>query len=215
MLDLIYITFIIASAFIGLMLVKASSLLSYKLLVLLLVVTSVNETVCYFLKQSGVQTHVFYNVYYYFRFPLIGMIFYLLCRRQRFFSFFIISFYLLTAVIFLICFYLYNGFNKLHTPYLLAGGIFTITLCLAYLLRLFRSDEIFNPFTVPFFWTSMGLLFFFLGVLPYLGLINYLVQEHYLFASQPMILVKILSILLYTLISTDIYIQWKQMKLKC
>ncbi len=214
MLDLVYMSFIAASIVTGLVFLKASSHVSYKLLLVFLIVTLSNEVLCYFLKKALINTHFFYNLYYYFRFPFLGLIFYRLLYPNKFFVWFIVSFFILTVVLFFICLRLYGGLYKLHTIYLLSGGIFVIALCLLYLLSLLRSDEVINPLQTPFFWTSTGLLFYFLAVLPFLGVLNFLVKKDIIFASQYLILTKIMSLILYSLIAIDFYIQWKQVKLK-
>ena len=214
MLDIIYISFIALSALTGLLLWNPSTPAPYKLLTVFLMITFLNESTCFILKKEGIRTHILYNTYYYIRFPLIGWMYYKLVYRNQFFSLFIRAFLTLSIGLFFLCLYLYDGFTKLHTVYLLAGGIFTIALCLMYLLSLLRNDEIINPFVTPFFWISTGFFFFFLGVLPYLGMINFLVKNYAIFAEQPLILVKLLSILLYSLISIDFLVQWKQTKFK-
>jgi hypothetical protein len=58
------------------------------------------------------------------------------------------------------------------------------------------------------------LFFYFLGVIPFLGIINFLVKTDLILAAHQLIIAKTLSILLYSFIAIDYIIQWKQARLK-
>lgn len=213
MLDITYLSFIGVSVLVGLMCTKASSRPSYKLLLLFLIITLINETLCYFLKKQGTNTQTFYNLYYYLRFPILGYTFRKIFPCKGFYSKLILAFNYITVILLFVCLYLY-GINRLHVIYLMAGGVFIIVLCLLYFLRLVRNDKFTNPFATPLFWASTGFFFYFLGVLPFLGVINFLVKEDMVSAEQMLFINKTLSIMLYSLIGIDFYTQWKQQKLK-
>jgi len=211
-LDLIYISIIFLSLMIGLVFTKKSSQFSYKLLLVFLAVTFFNESVCFYIKikQLG-STYIFYNFYYYFRFPILGYMFLLLFENR--FQKALVSLFLLLSVI-LGCynfFYLY-GLNRLHSNYLLVGGIFIIILCLIHFYNILRKSKQKNPLTSSFFAVAVGLFFFFLGMLPFFGIINLLLKKDIIFVSEYLVLIKALSIFLYSLIGLDFFIQWKQLK---
>lgn len=212
MLDFIYIAVIALSLLCGLIFIKRSSHISYKLLLLFLLVTLFNEIFCYFLKKQRTNTHFYYNIYYYFRFPFLGFVFYRLLSSKKIVTIFIRIFWGLTGVLFFVCLYLYNGMNKLHTIYLLSGGLFVLMLCLFNFYFLLKDEDIVNPFKTRFFWISTGLFLYFLGILPFLGVINLLIKQDIIFANHQLIITKSLSIFLYSLIATDYFIQWKQMR---
>lgn len=213
MIDFIYISFIGLSIIVGLIFTRKSSQLSYKLLVGFLIITFCNEVLCYILKQNRINTHLFYNIYYYFRFPFLGLVFYKLLTEQKIIANFIQFFWIISILLFFVCIYLY-GIRKLHTIYLLSGGVFILLLCLSRFLTLLKNEEVTNPLRSPFFWISTGLFFYFLGVLPFLGVINFLVKQDIIFAGNQLVITKILSIFLYSLIALDYFIQWKQAKLE-
>ncbi|HEX7905982.1 MAG TPA: hypothetical protein VF487_19050 [Chitinophagaceae bacterium] len=125
---------------------------------------------------------------------------------------FIYFFFIVSVPMFLInVFYLY-GLKALHSNYLLAGGIFIIILCLVHFYNILKNSRKENPFTTPFFAVATGLFFYFLGILPFFGIINLLLKKDIIFVSQYLVLVKSLSIFLYTLIGIEFYIQWKRLK---
>jgi hypothetical protein len=212
LIDFIYISFIGISLIVGLFFLKKTSPLWYLLLLVFLAVTLVNEITCYFFKKEMVNTIANYNIYYYFRFPILGFIYFDAMKRNR------ISNYLSKVFIFISLFFLainiynYHTFYKLHTNYLLAGGLFIIIFSLVYLYNLIRSDLLTNPLITPFFWISIGFLFYFLGILPSLGVIKILAKKSMAIASQQLVISKSLSIVLYSLISFGFYLQWKQTK---
>src|SRR5581483_1698659 len=195
MLDYVYISFIALSLCCGLVCTRRSSHSSYKLLLIFLFVTLFNEAFCYVLKHHKQNTHFYYNLYYYFRFPFLGYIFQRLYSGNKTITIVIKTFYILTIPLFLLCLYLYHGITKLHSIYLVGGGLFIVVLCLLHFYNLLKKDDIHNPFKAPFFWIATGLFFYFLGVIPFLGIINFLVKTDLILAAHQLIIAKTLSIL--------------------
>ena len=211
-LDIIYISIILFSLIIGLIFTKKSSQFSYKLLLIFLTVTFLNESVCFYIKTKQLgSTYIFYNFYYYMRFPILGYMF-LLFFENRFHIILVYLFWLLSAGLGYYNFFYLYGLNRLHSNYLLAGGIFTIILCLTHFYNILKKSRRENPITAPFFGVAVGLFFFFLGMLPFFGIINLLLKKDIIFVSEYLVLIKALSIFLYSLIGLDFFIQWKQLK---
>jgi hypothetical protein len=211
-LDILYISFIFIIVIIGLIFTKKSSLFSYKLLLLFLIVTFLNESICFYIKIKHLgSTYIFYNFYYYFRFPLLGWMFLFLLpnkvQKSIIYIFLALSFFLFLFN----SFYLY-GFNSLHSNYLLSGGVFIILLSLIHFYNILKNSKKKNPLTTPFFWVSTGLFFYFLGIQPFFGIINVLLKKDIIFVAEYLIIIKSLSIFLYTLIGIDFYFQWKNLK---
>ncbi len=211
MLDFIYISLIGLSIICGLVFTKRSSHIAYKILLVFLIVTFCNEVMCYFLK-SHLPTFIFYNIYYYFRFPVIGLIFHkIFGKKTKSINLFINTFYIISVPFFFLCIYLYKGLNKeLHNIYLLTGILFVIINCLIFFYRSLRSEEIINPFDFTFFITTVGLFLYFLGCLPFLGTFNFMLKHYPSIIANRIIITKSLSIMLYSLISIDYYLQWKK-----
>jgi len=210
-LDIIYITLIFIAFFIGLILKKRSSQFAYKVLLLFLLVTFLNETICFFIKIKHLgSTYVFYNAYYYFRFPVLGWI-YLSQFSNKLQKSIIYIFFGISLLFFFRNSYLY-GFHELHSNYLLTGGFFAISLCLMFFYNILKNSKKKNPLTTAFFWVSTGLFFYFLGILPFFGVINLLLKKEIIFVTEYLVLIKSMSIFLYSLIIFDFYIQWKGSK---
>jgi hypothetical protein len=211
-LDIIYISLIGVSFAAGLMLTKKSSLLSYKLFLGFLGITFINELTCFFLKGSGVSTYPLYNIYYYFRFPFLGLVFQQLFAGKKRQVLFINAFYILSIILLGYNLYLYGGIKKLHTIYVLTGGIFILILCLMHFYNILDKEKTGNPLQFLFFWIATGFFFFFLSVLPFIGVLNFLAKKFSVFSAQQLVLVKALCLLLYSFVIIDYYLQWKKMK---
>jgi hypothetical protein len=191
---------------------KKTSPLWYKLLLPFLFITLTNETFCYFLKKDLINTTLYYNIYYYFRFPILGFIYYDAMKQKNFLAL-LLKIFLVISVFFLIGnISAYKTLHKLHTNYLLAGGLFIILLSLIYLYQLLKAEILVNPLLTPFFWVSTGFLLYFLGIIPFIGVLNILTKKSLVIATQQFIISKSLSIVLYTLISFSFYLQWKRTK---
>lgn len=213
-LDFGYIGFIFIAVISGLIFTKESTHFSYKILLRFLFITLLNETVCFYIKNKGLgSTYVFYNIYYYFRFMLLGYLF------QQFFEQKIQKIFISVFYVVSLFFLIYNwskfGFtHSLHSNYMLVGGIFIIIICLLHFYNILKESKRSNPLSAPLFWTATAFLFYFLAVLPFFGIIKWLLKYDMIFVSHHLFLVKSLSILLYSFITIDFIIQWKILKLK-
>jgi hypothetical protein len=59
------------------------------------------------------------------------------------------------------------------------GNIILLVLLFAFFIRMLRSEDILNYKTSQMFWVALGLLFFYLGTLPFYGLRNTLSENYY------------------------------------
>jgi hypothetical protein len=75
-----------------------------------------------------------------------------------------------------------------------------------------KNEEIIKPLAFPFFICSVALFLYFLGILPFFGIINLLTMKYSGLAENPGLVAKSLSIFIYSFISVDYYLQWKRMK---
>lgn len=198
---------------IGLVFTKKSSQFSYILLLVFLLITFINEAICLYIKNNQLgSTYIFYNFYYYFRFPIIGWMF-LNIFSNKLQKRFVYLFMLFSVILFFVNnFYLY-GFYTLHSNYQFSGGIFIIIISLIHFYNILKNTKKKNPLTTPFFWVATGLFFYFLGTLPFFGILNFLLKKEIIFVSAYLIIIKSFSILLYSLIGIDFYIQWKYQRL--
>lgn len=154
---------------IGLVFTKKSSQFSYVLLLVFLLVTFMNESICLYIKNKHLgSTYIFYNFYYYFRFPIIGWMFLNIFsgKLQKGFVYF---FMLFSVILFFVNnFYLY-GFYTLHSNYQFSGGIFIIIISLIHFYNILKNTKKKNPLTTPFFWVATGLFFYFWAPFLFLG----------------------------------------------
>ena len=191
-----------------------SSHISYKLLLLFLFITFSNELIAYLLiRYKHANTHLLYNIYNYFRFPFLCFIFSKILPKEKPFTTLIKWFYYLVPVLMIVCF-VFNGLHKLHILYVTTGYVFLIFLCMGFFYTHIKKDEMQNPLLQPFFWIATGFMFYFLGILPYMVLINYLVKNHMSIARNYYLIVKALNFVLYMLIAVDYIIQWRKLTLK-
>ncbi len=221
-LDVIYLSFIALSMICGLIFTKRASHRCYKIFLIILVLTTLNETGSFVVKYLAnihkinliVNTHPNYNVYFYIRFILLGMIFQsIFTRKNKLIYYFINLFYVTTIVMFFFCYNLYSGINKIHTAYYMTGGVFVIINCLLLFYESINNDEVVSPFEFPFFLSAVALFLLFLGILPFMGMINFLAKYNASLFENQQIIIKCLNVVFYSLISVDYYLQWKRMKL--
>ena len=184
----------------------------HKLLFYFLLVTFINESVCLVLKRNAIATQVYYNLYYYFRFPLIVCMYSIVMQKAVYVQYLALFFYLLSILMFVLLVGKEGGIYKLDTRYLLTGGITVILFCIVYFYRLLQNEDD-RPLSMTlFFLVSIGFFVYFLGVIPSLGLINFLVKKDIIQATFGLMVPKILSILLYSLIAIEFYLQWTNSK---
>jgi hypothetical protein len=198
----------------GLIFTKKSSHIAYKLFLVILTITFFNELTCYFLKQRQIPTALFYNIFFYIRFPFLGQIFLtIFSKRIKSFHYFTKSFYLISLILFFVCFHLYNGLNyQIHTIYFLTGSVFIIINCLFLFYESVKDEEIINPVDFPFFLISMGFFIFYLALSPFFGILNFLLKTNVVLLQNQFIIIKSLNVILYSLISFDYFLQWKRTK---
>lgn len=208
-IDFFYIGLIGLSFLIGLFTMWKAGQLSYTLLCVLLLITFINESVSFYIKLNGLgNTYIYYNIYYFIRFALIGLIYYFLFKNKMQRGF-VLFFFLVSSFFLVHSFFYLNYFTQLNTKYLLTGGVFTIVCCLILFTNILKKATKSNPLTQPFFFISTGFFFFFLGILPFYGIVNLLLRNNVIVTTQYLSLVKMMSIFLYLLITADFIVQWR------
>lgn len=207
-MDNLYLYFIGLSVAAGLISLKNGLTLPLKLLLIFLCYTLANELIVFFIKGSN---HWLYNIYYYIRFPLLSAI-YLQLLVTPVLKKIIIGFLLSLPVWFALSYYQVGGIHKLHTATLLAGSVAIVFMSTSYLYELLRYPNEGSLFQKPFFWISTGLLFYFLGIIPYMGSINYLVKNHMALAMQLYNIIDILNLVMYTLFVVAFISTWNRRK---
>lgn len=216
MLNYIYLFFILISILVGFVFVKKQSQLAFRLLLIYIVITFCNELYCYYLlNHLVVSTVPNYNIYFYVRFIFLGGIFLNIFRQyKKLYKIIFLLFCGLSIFLFFYCYQKYNGFGLLHTEYFFAGCCFIIISCLLYLLDLYQRSDDLPLLDNVFLISTVGLLLYFIGVMPFTGIINYLAKNNLILVDYQKTISKSLSIVFYSLLAFDFYIQWKNLKLK-
>jgi hypothetical protein len=70
------------------------------------------------------------------------------------------------------------GINELQSAVIVVGGVFIIFLAAAYFRQLYLSEETVPINHDPWFWFSFGFLIHFGGTVPFLGMLNYLLEQY-------------------------------------
>ena len=207
-MDTLYLYFIGLSVAVGLLSVRRDTPLPLKLFLLFLGYTLANELVVLSIKGSN---HWLYNIYNYFRFTLLGIIYLQLLVTPVIKK--IIFWFLLSLPLWLgLSFYFTGGFYQLHTPSVLAGSVMVVFVTVSYLFELLQFPGQGTLFSRPFFWISTGLMFYFLGNLPYLGSINYLVKKDMNLAIRLYYIIYALNAIMYTLFVVAFISTWNRKK---
>lgn len=214
MLNLIYIGLIFVSMASSIIYVKYRGGLSYKILSLFLGITFFNEVTCYFLLKSHMNNLPLYNAYYYIRPVFIALLYKNLFIThigfRKYTNAFLIVF--LTIILPINIFY-YGFYMNLHAIAYAIGNLFIITCCLYYFYWSYKDDTVMKPFVQPFFFTSSAFLIFTLILFPFNTLHNLLLKITPHLLDYRQLIARVLSIFLYSLITLDIYLEWKRKKL--
>lgn len=209
-LGIIALVIIGIATVIGIVIAPKISSLPYKLLMVYMIITFINSTALNITGSMQIRNHFLVNIYIYLRFPMLAWIYYLLFKWQKRKGYYLSVLLWLITPFFLIYGLLDFGGNQLHTPYVVAGSAIMILVILLFFYNMFASTEILTPLTYPFFWTSLGLFFFFLLLMPSRGIINFLITSNTVAARQASIILQAYNCILYSLISLDFLIAWKQ-----
>lgn len=200
---------IVISALLGMIIGPRQSFRPYKWLMVYLVITVINTLALSITANMGIRNHLIANIYQYLRFPLLAWIYLLLFRWQNQKGLYLpVLLWAITPIMLIYCF-IELGFSKLHTPYVLAGSSMMVLIILVFFYGIFSSDVQLTPLKYPFFWTSLGLFFFFLLLMITRGIITTLISNTQI-AKFAAAVLQAYNCILYSLISLDFLIAWKQ-----
>jgi hypothetical protein len=94
-----------------------------------------------------------------------------------------------------------QGFYTFNTYTYIAGGVSAVSMAIAYFTQLLNPTEYFDISKDPVFWICTGIIFFYVGDIPYSGMINYLWYNHNTIAVNYRKILTILNILMFLLFS--------------
>lgn len=105
------------------------------------------------------------------------------------------------AVLFLVNATFVQDWRQFYTFTFVVGGLALLTWIGIYFIQLMQNPQHAQLTQQPLFWISTGLLFYYTGKTPYLGMLNYLVQNHLEVAKKYYVLVQILIVVEHCLLS--------------
>ena len=144
--------------------------------------------------------HWIYNIFYLIYFPALANVFsHILSNVKVKLS---IQFFYVTFIVFVLLNSIFiQGVNTLQTLTFVFGSCFISFLAGSYFWQLLASDDTESILRDSFFWLSFGLILYFGGITPFLGMFNYLVAHHVDFAQFYFVYVSnVFSILLNIII---------------
>lgn len=77
-----------------------------------------------------------------------------------------------------------QGIGRFHTISYRVGALMVATWCFLYFRQLVRGRGPIRPVADPFFWISVGLMFFYLGFFFYFSAFDYIVYNHVAFHER-------------------------------
>jgi hypothetical protein len=144
----------------------------------LCIITFLVELTGHLIKGEQNANHWLYNIFHIFYYVYLASIFYQQLKSER------IKLLISVFYIVFILFAIYNtlflqDLFSLQTYPLVIGGAFSIFLSGAYFWELFISTDHESITRDPFFWFTFGLILYFGGTLPFLGMFNYMSDNFY------------------------------------
>lgn len=155
---------------------------------------------CYglYLSSHKIRNHWLYNIYIFIEFNFLNYIYFHAITTTR--SRNIIKlFSLIYPLLFIINIAFIQGMHIFNTYSYVAGGVGVIVWTCMYFTELLSKPKYSSIIEQPLFWISTGLLFFYLGNIPFYGMINYLLKNYLGIVKNYFIIVLILNILKYSL----------------
>jgi hypothetical protein len=165
-----------------------------------LVFTALLETTCYYLARHKIQNLWLYNLSTLVEVVFLSFIYSKAIEMPaiRKVIHWFMGFY---AVLFIANATFIQGWHDFHTFTYVVGGLALLTWVGIYFIQLVQNPQFADLTEQSLFWISTGLLFHYIGKTPYLGMLNYLVENHMDVAKKYYVLVQILIVVEYCLLS--------------
>jgi hypothetical protein len=197
----IYISSVVIAFLSGLTSFRPDYPFHLKLFACLLAVTAAVEV------SSGILIYVFhtsnnrlYNCFTLPEFWLYGYFYRRLVRRDMLRKLLLIFLVIFPIFWFVTVFFVF-GLNTWNSYVIIVGSFFSVLFAIMYYYTIITESQILSLRTLPEFWIATGMLVFYLGALPYFGMLNFLVKYHLDVAKSLLQVLKMLDTLMYILIS--------------
>jgi hypothetical protein len=170
--------FIGLSAIVSTRVLFSDAPLPLKMFARLCVVTFIFELIGHLTKDEVNPNYWLYNFFHVFYYTYLAHIFYHQLESER------IKILIPVFFVAFFAFALYNtlfgqGMLPLQTYTMVVGGAFIFLLAGIYFWELIVSVDGESIAHDPFFWLSLGLIIYFGGTTPFLGMFNYLLENFY------------------------------------
>jgi hypothetical protein len=156
------------------------------------------ETIGYYTKHQGIRNHLMYNVFFLIEFTFLNFIYYQAIPLERVkkvirgYSLFFTGLFVLNATF-------VQGWHTFNSYMFLVGGLGVLTWIGIYFVGLLINPHLSDLRRQPLFWISTGLLFFFPGVTPIYGMLNYLNKNYEEIAVRYFAIIPLLFVIKYAL----------------
>jgi hypothetical protein len=173
---------IAVAAFVSLRSFRHNVPLPYKHFSLLWLLVFMTELLGHTLQVLAIPNHWLYNVFnFVFYLTLVHIYSNLLGLKNiiKIRNAFFILFSLLTIVNSIF----YQSILRLQTVNIVVGGFCAFCLIIFYLIYAYQNEIVISIKSRPFFWFSIGLALYFGGTIPFLGMLNYLWENHREFST--------------------------------
>jgi hypothetical protein len=157
------------------------------------------ETAGYYTKSQRISNHLLYNVFFLIEFTFLNFIYYRAIPLERVrkvirvYSLFFIGLFVANATF-------VQGWQMFNSNMFLVGGLGVLAWIGIYFVRLLTDPQLPELRRQPLFWISTGLLFFFPGITPIYGMLNYLNEHYQEVAKQYFAIIPVLFLIKYALL---------------
>ena len=128
-------------------------------------------------RSNKLNNHFYYNLVWGVQYMVIAY-FYYHTLQSRIIKKIILGFFALFPIFFIINACWVQGFNTLQTYSIVLAGSFMLLFAVAYIWQVYTSTETQSIFRDPVFWFSLAWLFYYGLTAPYLGMLNYLLNNN-------------------------------------
>jgi len=153
------------------------------LLVFVFVYVLVDTAGTYFARNNGLNNHFLYNILWGVQYMIIAYFYYNMLQ-SRIIKKIILGFFALFPIFFIINACWIQGFYTFQTYSIVLGASFMLLFAVSYIWQVYTSTETQSIFRDPVFWFSLAWLFYYGLTAPYLGMLNYLLDNNPKFASD-------------------------------
>jgi hypothetical protein len=168
--------FVLAAGIVALLTFRRSYPFHFKALLIFVFLYSIVDTIGNVMAAYYKQNNLFlYNILYGVQYIVIAFFYYYILQNLTLKKM-IKGFFFVFPLFFIINSIVIQGFYPLQTYSHVLGGGFILLLAVAYIWQVYTSLETQSIFRDPVFWISLSLLFYFGLNVPYLGMLNYLLN---------------------------------------